>query len=77
MGRTYDALRHFIFNGLLIYTTYQLFSEEYYAGGYLVAGIALPFYLGNIFGAKRSAGYHNAVKRTAHVSEWLRHAGNL
>ncbi len=74
-GRRFDAFRHFIFNGLLIYTVYQLFSEEHYTGGYLVAGIALPFYLGNIFGAGRSSEYFNASTRAAYLSRWIEEAG--
>ena len=74
-GRRFDAFRHFIFNGLLIYTTYQLFSEEHYTGGYLMAGIALPFYLGNIFGAGRSAEHFNAETRAAHLARWIEEAG--
>ncbi len=75
VGRRFDAFRHFIFNGLLIYTVYQLFIEEHYTGGYLMAGIALPFYLGNIFGAGRSAEHFNASTRAAYLARWIEEAG--
>lgn len=70
-GRAYDGLRHFIVDGLLIYTAYRLFSEEQYGGGYLVAGFALPFYAGNVAGAYRSAQWYNESKRLESVSRWI------
>lgn len=70
-GREYDGLRHFVFDGLLIYTVYWLFKEHNYTGGYLLAGFTLPFYAGNIVGATRSAEYFNDSKRLEHVSRWM------
>lgn len=74
-GRRFDAFRHFMFNGFLLYSVYQLFREEYYTGGYLVAGITLPFYLGNVLGAGWSAEHFNASTRAAHLSRWIEEAG--
>ncbi len=68
-GRARDGLRHLIFDGLLIYTVYWLAREENYAGAYLVAGITLPFYVGNIMGAKRSAEWFNHAKRTEFIRD--------
>jgi TM2 domain-containing membrane protein YozV len=68
-GRFRDGLRHLIFNGLLIYTVYWLARDDNYTGAYLVAGITLPFYVGNIVGAKRSAEWFNATKRSEFVGD--------
>jgi tetratricopeptide (TPR) repeat protein len=74
-GRVYDGFRHLVFNGLLIYSVYQLFKNEYYAGGYLLAGVTLPFYVGNIVGAKRAAEGRNATTRARFVSQSIAEAG--
>jgi putative membrane protein insertion efficiency factor len=68
-GRTYDGMRHLIFNGLLGYEVYRLAREENYPGVYLVTGIALPFYVGNVLGAGRSAGHFTRSKRLAYLTE--------
>jgi len=64
-GRVQDGLRHLVFNGALIYTIVELLRGDHYAAAYLVAGIELPFYLGNIFGARRTA---QAFDRNARLS---------
>jgi putative membrane protein insertion efficiency factor len=74
-GRYFDGFRHFVIDGLLIITVYQLFKEEHYAAGYLVAGFTLPFYIGNVVGAKRSAESYNASKRAGYVSQVIEGAG--
>jgi putative membrane protein insertion efficiency factor len=74
-GRVYDGFRHLVFNGLLIYSVYQLFKNDYYAGGYLLAGFTLPFYVGNIVGAKRASKQRNATTRTRFVSQSIAEAG--
>jgi putative membrane protein insertion efficiency factor len=66
-GRFTDGVRHLIFDGLLAYTVCSLVKDENYGGAYLVAGIALPFYAGNIVGARRSAQWFNASKRAEHI----------
>ncbi len=66
--RPYDGLRHFIFDGLLIFSVVQLFRSEQYAPGYLLGGFTLPFYVGNIMGARRSAERFNACKRLEYVA---------
>jgi len=75
--REYDGVRHFVFDGLLIYTVYWLFKEDNYTGGYLLAGFTLPFYAGNIIGAGRSAEYFNESKRLEHLSRWMDQANGL
>jgi putative membrane protein insertion efficiency factor len=68
-GRFTDGARHLIFNGLLIYTIYWLVQEENYTGAYLVGGITLPFYVGNIVGAGRSAEWFNSAKRAEFIRD--------
>jgi len=67
-GRPYDGLRHFVFDGLLILSVVQLFRNEQYAAGYLLGGFTLPFYAGNVVGAKRSAERFNDCKRLEYVA---------
>jgi putative membrane protein insertion efficiency factor len=70
-GRTRDGLRHLVFDGLLVYTVYWLFREENYTGGYLLAGFTLPFYAGDVIGARRSAEIYNDSRRLERVSQWI------
>jgi putative membrane protein insertion efficiency factor len=67
-GRPSDGLRHFIFDGLLIFSVVQLFRHEQYAPAILLGGFTLPFYVGNIVGAKRSAERFNTCKRLEYVA---------
>jgi putative membrane protein insertion efficiency factor len=62
-GRTSDGLRHFAVDVLLIYATARLVQDESYAGAYLLAGITIPFYLGNVMGAGASAEAFNQRSR--------------
>jgi putative membrane protein insertion efficiency factor len=71
-GRWYDGLRHLVVDGLLIFTIYQLADDDLWGAAYLTAGITLPFYVGNIIGAKRSAERYNASKRSQYVSDLLK-----
>lgn len=75
-GRAYDGFRHFVFNGLLIFSVYSLVDDEHYAAGYLLAGFTLPFYIGNIVGARNSAEHHNIAKRQEFVSRLIGEAGD-
>ncbi len=67
-GRYTDGFRHFLFNGLLAYWLYRLVDDENYAGTYLVATVELPFYLGNILGAGKSAVRFNTSERMRFLS---------
>ncbi len=67
-GRAYDGFRHFLFDGLLVYSVYSLIKEENYAPGYLLGGFTLPFYFGNIIGAKNSAEKYNVTRRHKFIS---------
>jgi len=64
-GRVQDGLRHLVFNAALIYTIVELARAEYYPAAYLVTGIELPFYIGNILGARRAA---RSFDRSARLS---------
>lgn len=70
-GRVQDGLRHLIFNGALIYTIVELARDEHYAAAYLVSGIELPFYLGNILGARRTAQAFDRKARLSFVASTL------
>ncbi len=74
-GRAFDGLRHLLFNGILIYSVVYLIREEHYAGGYLLAAFTLPFYVGNIAGAKKSADHYNASKRRDYLATSINEAG--
>jgi hypothetical protein len=72
--RTQEGLRHFLVNGALIYTVVQLVRDSQYPAAYLVAGIATPFYLGNLFGARDAARAFNRSKRVEFVNAALEEA---
>ncbi|MFI5371245.1 MAG: membrane protein insertion efficiency factor YidD [Candidatus Eisenbacteria bacterium] len=62
-GRTRDGFRHLIFNGVLIWSVVSLATRRHVPAAILVAGIELPFYLGNIKGASRAAREHDRLER--------------
>ena len=63
-GRFWDGFRALTVNGLLIFSTYKLVEDEHYAGAYLLSGITLPFYVGNIMGARVAAQDYTTRKRS-------------
>ncbi len=71
-GRVRLGLRHLLFNALLGAWLYQLIDDEQYTGAYLVAGVQLPFYLGNVLGAGRTAARRNRAVRARFLSESIR-----
>jgi putative membrane protein insertion efficiency factor len=62
-GRPADGLRHLIVNGLLIATIVHLARNEEVPAAVLVGAVALPFYVGNVMGAGRSARQFNRGQR--------------
>jgi len=74
-GRPYDGFRHFVFNGLLIFSVVQLMRDKQYAAGYLLGSFTLPFYVGNIMGAKKSVERGNACTRLEYVTESVAASG--
>jgi hypothetical protein len=75
-GRTSDGLRHFAVDVLLIYATARLVQDESYAGAYLLAGITIPFYLGNVMGAGASAEAFNQRSRERFLANAIRRTDN-
>ncbi|MBI5169170.1 MAG: membrane protein insertion efficiency factor YidD [Candidatus Eisenbacteria bacterium] len=54
-GHVRDGLRHLLFNAALGYTVYALASNEQVPASVIVGSVALPFYFGNVIGARESA----------------------
>jgi putative membrane protein insertion efficiency factor len=73
-GRASEGLRHLIFNGALLWTIASLARDGHYPAAYLVTGLEVPFYLGNVHGAGRSAREFNAAKRLRFVSRAIEDA---
>jgi hypothetical protein len=48
---------------------YHLAEDENYAGTYLLAAVALPFYVGNVIGGKRAAERYNKSRRLDYLNE--------
>ena len=70
-GRVQDGIRHLLFNGVLIYSVVALINGENYPAAVLVAGIELPFYIGNIRGAGWSARAFDRRQRLDYVAATL------
>lgn len=73
-GNTQDGLRHLVFNAALIYSVVALTRAEELPGAVVVAGIALPFYLGNVLGARFEAQRFNQARRLELLERALAHA---
>lgn len=67
-GRIREGLQHLIMNAALGYTSVQLFRDRKYAGAYVMTGIAVPFYLGNLHGARDAARDYNRSRRMEFVN---------
>jgi hypothetical protein len=74
-GRASLGLRHLVFNAALLWTVVSLIHDERYPAAYLVAGLELPFYLGNVLGAGRSAREFNVSARLRFVARAIGDAG--
>lgn len=70
-GRPADGLRHLIVNGLLIATIVHLADNEQVPAAVLVGAFALPFYVGNVMGAGRSARQFNRGHRLDLVGQTI------
>ena len=73
-GHTSEGLRHLVFNGALLWTIASLIRDERYPAAYLVAGLELPFYFGNVLGAARSAREFDSATRLRFVARALEDA---
>lgn len=54
-GRAQDGIRHLLFNGALIYSVVLLAQGDNVPAAVIVGGVTLPFYVGNILGARDAA----------------------
>ncbi len=54
-----DGITAFIINALFIAGTVIAISEENYAVAGIVAGVGMPFYIGNIYGSANAANKWN------------------
>ena len=54
-GHPRDGVRHLLFNAALVYTVVSLASHEQVPAAVLVGSVELPFYIGNILGARDAA----------------------
>lgn len=54
-GRYQDATASFLLNGLFIWGTIEMFEDDNYAAGGVLAFFSLMWYSGNVFGAVSSA----------------------
>jgi tetratricopeptide (TPR) repeat protein len=63
VGRWGDAATSLLLNGLFAAAAYELLRDDHYAAGYLVGGIGLSFYVGNIYGSANAAHRFNLQVR--------------
>ncbi|MCP4572678.1 MAG: membrane protein insertion efficiency factor YidD [bacterium] len=75
-GRTHDGVRHLIFNGILIYAVVVLIQNEHYQAAGGVALVGVPFYVGNIRGARYSARDFNRDRRLELTERAITEAGS-
>lgn len=62
-GRVRDGVRHLLFNAALIYTVTSLARNAEVPGAVIVGAAALPFYMGNVIGAREAAVQFNQERR--------------
>ena len=70
-GRPSDGIRTLLVNGALIWTVVALAREGYEPAAFVVGGITVPFYLGNIRGAGAGARMANRARRSEHLARSL------
>lgn len=66
-GRAKDGVRHLLFNAALVYTVASLASNEQVPASVIVGSVALPFYVGNVLGARDAARSRGVRHRMAHL----------
>ena len=54
-GRPLDGVRHLLFNAALIYTVVTIAQHDEVPAAVIVGSVELPFYLGNVIGARENA----------------------
>jgi putative membrane protein insertion efficiency factor len=68
-GRASEGLRHFIWNGALLYSIVRLVRTEHYPAAILLAGFETPFYMGNVIGAGNAATSFDRARRLEFVQQ--------
>jgi len=68
-GRAKDGLRHLLFNAALVYTVASLASNEQVPASVIVGSVALPFYIGNVLGAREAARALGTRHRLSHLEQ--------
>lgn len=63
VGHTQTALSALLFNGLLAFATYSNIKSKNYGMGILTGVFNLSFYIGNIYGANKSAHRYNEKQK--------------
>jgi len=76
-GRAHDGLRHLIFNGILIFTVVQLVHDDHVPAAVGVGAIGIPFYVGNIRGARQAARTYNRDRRLELTVRAIEEAGGI
>ena len=70
-GHKQTAVSAFIVNGLLAYATYSSFRNKNYGMGILTVVFNFSFYLGNIYGATKSAKRYNEQQRKSIINKLI------
>ncbi|TAH02710.1 MAG: membrane protein insertion efficiency factor YidD [Sphingobacteriales bacterium] len=68
-GHKQTAISAFLVNGLLAYATYTSLKNKNYGMGLLTGVFNLSFYIGNIYGASKSAKRYNEQKRKSIIDK--------
>jgi hypothetical protein len=66
-------LRHLLFNGALLYTTFELARHGQIPAAVIVGGLEAPFYIGNIIGAREAAVSHDRDRRMRFLEQAIEH----
>lgn len=62
-GHPLDGVRHLLFNAALIYTVATIARNDEVPAAVIVGSVALPFYMGNVIGAREAALQFNRERR--------------
>lgn len=68
-GHKQTALTAFLVNGLISYATYNNFKNQNYGMGALTGVFNLSFYIGNIYGASKSAKRYNHKQKKSIINK--------
>ena len=70
-GRSQEGFRHLLINGALIYSVVALARGGNVPAAVVVAGLEVPFYVGNVVGARNAARGYNRERRMELIQESL------